>query len=199
MNRPLVLALVVLAGLAGCSDTEPTPPVSPQFTVSSPSAAASASSAAPTARPTASAAPKRDPRTAPTRQDVTGRYHPVTEQQTTAGATYECTPDQFFMTWELDQKGGDVGGKLVYNRNAAHAADVEYRSEFVYGTNQNGLLVLEGEYQVTDESGKPLSEDFVRVRYELRYIESTGHLVGTRNGERFYLRPILPGTEEKCR
>lgn len=190
MIRRLALSTLLLAG---CSDLEPprTPPVSSAL----PTAAASP---APSVSPSATSAPRRDPRTAPTRQDVTGRYHLALEQQTSTGPTYECAPDQFFMTWELDQRGDEVGGKLVYNREAQAPEKVEYRAEFVYGTNRDGNLLLEGEYQLTDETGKPLSEDFVPVRYELRFVQATGHLAGTRNGEPFYLRPILPGTEEKC-
>lgn len=188
------LALVAML-IAGC-EAEPAPPVSP----SGAPAASPAAQALPSAsvRPSATPTPRRDPKQAPTRQDVTGRYHQVTEQQTTAGPTYECYADQFFMTWELDQRGTDVGGKLVYHDVADKPASPEYRSEFVYGTNVNGNVVLEGEYQLTDPTGKPLSETFYPVKYDLRFVESTGHLVGRRNDQPFYLRPILPGTEEKC-
>lgn len=190
--RRLVLALLLLAG---CTEEGPAAPP-----VTAPSPLPTVASAAPSVRPSATPGlpPRRDPRTPPNSEDVTGRYHLALEQQTTAGPTYECLPDQYFMTWEFDQRGAEVGGKLVYHLNAPRPEPVEYRQEFVRGTNINGNLVLEGEYLVTDATGKPLSDDFVPVKYELRFVEATGHLTGTRNNERFYLRPLLPGNEEKC-
>ncbi len=101
----------------------------------------------------------------------------------------------------LADSDGKLTGTITWIRAAQGAPPTHGRdeSERLTGTRVGDRVRMTGEHRVTETTftlpyrsmpAGPPTTTVTRVRYELRVDGKTGHLVGTRDGQPFWLAPV---------
>ena len=101
----------------------------------------------------------------------------------------------------LTEAGGKLTGSITWIPATQGVAPSHHRDETerLSGTHVGDRVRLTGDHRVTETTfalpyhsmpAGPPTTTVTRVRYDLRLDGKTGHLVGTRDGQPFWLAPI---------